>query len=103
MGDSFLLLLLPNLLLVLQVARSRKKHLMVGGDVNVSSMHRDKILLRCRIVPKRITLPNGQSFVARYERVSQKNLPSNVTIKKRNNRTETTKKTQDANWEQDVR
>ena len=76
---------------------------MVRGDVNVSSMYRDKILLRCRIAPKRITLPNEQSFVARFERVSQKNLPSNVTIKKRNNRTETTKKTQDANWEQDVR
>ena len=69
----------------------------------MSSMYRDKTLLRCRIAPKRITLPNGQSFVARFERVSQKNLPSNVTIKKRNNRTETTKKTQDANWEQDVR
>ena len=46
----------------------------------MSSMYRDKILLRCRTVPKRITLPNGQSFIARYEGVSRKNLSSNITI-----------------------
>ena len=46
-------------------------------------MYRDKVLLRHRIAPKRITLPNEQSFVARYERVSRKNLPSNVTIKRK--------------------
>ena len=44
-------------------------------------MYRDKILLRSRIAAKRITLSNERSFVAKYERISWKNLPSNVTIK----------------------
>ena len=43
---------------------------------------REKILLRRRVAPKRVMLPNGQSFVARYERVSRKNLPRNITVKK---------------------
>ena len=34
------------------------------------------------MTPQRVTLPNGQSFVARYERVSRKNLSRNVTIKR---------------------
>ena len=34
------------------------------------------------MTPQRVTLPNGQSFVARYERLSRKNLPRNVTIKR---------------------
>ena len=29
-----------------------------------------------------MTFPNGQSFMARYERVSRKNLRRNVTIKR---------------------
>ena len=45
-------------------------------------MVRGKILLRRKVTPKRITLPDGSSFVARYERVSRKNLPRNVTINK---------------------
>ena len=48
-------------------------------------MYRYKVLLRRKVTPKRVTLPNGRSFIARYERVSRKNLPSNVTI--RRNRT----------------
>ena len=48
-------------------------------------MYRDKVLLRRKVTPRRVTLPNGRSFVARCERVSRKNLPSNVTI--RRNRT----------------
>ena len=43
---------------------------------------REKILLRRRVAPKRVMLPNGQSFVARYERVSRKSLPRNITVKK---------------------
>ena len=42
---------------------------------------RQNILLRRRTTPRRIRLPNGQSFLARYERVSRRNLPRNVTIK----------------------
>ena len=32
-------------------------------------MYKDKILLRSRIAATQITLPNGQSFVAKYERI----------------------------------
>ena len=42
---------------------------------------RQNILLRRRTTPERIHLPNGQSFLARYERISRQNLPRNVTIK----------------------
>ena len=40
------------------------------------------VLLRRRTAPQRICLPNGRSFLARYERVSRRNLPQNVTIKR---------------------
>ena len=43
---------------------------------------REKILLRRRVAPKRVTLRKGQSLVARYERVSRKNLPRYITVKK---------------------
>ena len=45
-------------------------------------MYRDKILLRRRTISRRVTLPSGRSFVARYKRVSRKSLPANVTIKR---------------------
>ena len=45
-------------------------------------MYKDKVLLRQKVTPQRVTLPNGRSFLARYESVSRKNLPSNVTIKR---------------------
>ena len=41
---------------------------------------RQKIVLRRRAVPSNITLPNGTSFAARYERVSKKNLPGNIRV-----------------------
>ena len=43
---------------------------------------RQNTLLRRPTTPQRILLPNGQSFLARYERVSRRNLPHNVTIKR---------------------
>ena len=43
---------------------------------------REKILLRQRVIPKKVTLPNGQTFYVRYERTSRQNLPRNVTIAK---------------------
>ena len=58
-----------------------KKILVVKSDANKGDMRRDKILLRWRVTPQRVALPNGQSFVARYEWVSRKNLPRNVTIR----------------------
>ena len=35
-------------------------------DTATDDMVRDKILLRQKVTPKRVTLPNGCSFVARY-------------------------------------
>ena len=43
---------------------------------------RQKIVLGCRAVPKRVRLPDGTSSVARYERISRKNLPGNITVTK---------------------
>ena len=62
-----------------------KNYLEVEKDAGECNMYRYKVLLRRKVTPKRVTLPNGRSFIARYERVSRKNLPSNVTI--RRNRT----------------
>ena len=41
---------------------------------------RQKIVLRRRAVPLNVTLPNGTSFAARYERISRKNLPENIRV-----------------------
>ena len=41
---------------------------------------RQKIVLRRRAVPLNVTLPNGISFVARYKRISKKNLPGNIRV-----------------------
>ena len=41
---------------------------------------REKIVLGHRAVPKRVGLPNGTSFVARYERISWKSLPGNIRV-----------------------
>ena len=42
---------------------------------------REKILLRKRTSPKQVTLPNGTTFVVRYERISRKQLPINVHVR----------------------
>ena len=39
---------------------------------------RQKIILRQQAVSKQVTLPNGTSFMAQYERMSRKNLPGNI-------------------------
>ena len=54
----------------------------VKGDIDGYNIYKGKILLRWKVTPQRVTLPDGRSFLARYERVSQKNLLSNVTIRK---------------------
>ena len=41
---------------------------------------REKIVFGHRAVPKRVGLPNGTSFVARYERISWKSLPGNIRV-----------------------
>ena len=42
---------------------------------------KENALLRQRVTPQKVRLPNGTSFLARYERLSRKNLPSNLTIR----------------------
>ena len=42
---------------------------------------RETIILRRRATPRQVTLPNRESFVARYERTSIGNLPRNVTVR----------------------
>lgn len=41
---------------------------------------KDKIVLRKRATPKVVNLPNGNTFVARYERISWKQLPRNIRV-----------------------
>ena len=41
---------------------------------------REKIVLGRRAVPKRVRLPDGTSFVARYERISRSSLPGNIRV-----------------------
>ena len=35
-----------------------------------------------RETPKRVTLPNGRTFVARYERVTRNHLPANIRLRR---------------------
>ena len=51
-------------------------------DAHVEDKYRDKLLLTQRVTPKQVILPDGRSFLARYERVNRKNLPLNVTIRR---------------------
>ena len=57
----------------------KKKYLVVEDDTD-ADMPKQKILLRRRTTPQRVRLPNGQSFLASYERASGRNLPRNVKI-----------------------
>ena len=41
---------------------------------------REKIVLPWRPVPVAVNLPNGTSFVLRYERISRKQLPGNILV-----------------------
>ena len=61
------------------------KKIIPGGrkkNIGVVDMFRDEILLRKRVNLKRVTLSDGRTFYARNERVSERNLPANVTIKR---------------------
>ena len=51
-------------------------------ESDTGDMVRDKILLKQKVTPKRVTLLDGRSFVARYEKISKKSLPRNATINK---------------------
>ena len=41
---------------------------------------RNKTVLGRRAVPKRVTLPNGTTFVSRYKKISRKNLLGNIIV-----------------------
>ena len=43
---------------------------------------RKAIILRRRATARQITLPNGETFVATYERTNRRNLPRNVTVRR---------------------
>ena len=42
--------------------------------------HKRKIVLKKRSIQKIVTLPNGTTFTARCERISRKQLPSNIRV-----------------------
>ena len=39
---------------------------------------KDKYVMMKRTTPKRVTLPNGRTFVARYKRVPRSRLPPHI-------------------------
>ena len=43
---------------------------------------RDRIIMMKRDTPKRVTLPNGGTFVARYKRITRNHLPENVRLRR---------------------
>ena len=43
---------------------------------------RDNIIMRKRQNPKRVSLPDGKTFLARYERVTRDHLPPNVRMRR---------------------
>ena len=45
-------------------------------------MVKQTIILRKRAAPKVVNLPNGRSFTSKWERISRKQLPINIKVKK---------------------
>ena len=41
---------------------------------------RDRIIMIKRATPKRVTLPNGRTFLARYKRATRNDLPPNISM-----------------------
>ena len=49
----------------------------------VSAMRRKKNYAMVKLqVPKRVTLPNGTTFVARYKRIRRDELPPNIVMRR---------------------
>ena len=44
--------------------------------------HKENYAMRKLAVPKRVTLPNGRSFVARYEKIKRADLPPNIRMRR---------------------
>ena len=47
----------------------------------IKKARRDRIIMMKRDTPKRVTLPNGRTFIARYERVTRNHLPANIRLR----------------------
>ena len=45
-------------------------------------MVKQTIILRKRAAPKVVNLPNGRSFTSKWERISRKQLPTNIKVKR---------------------
>ena len=43
---------------------------------------KNNYVMRKLDVPKRVTLPNGRTFIARYKHVSRSQLPANVILRR---------------------
>ena len=41
---------------------------------------RDRVIMMKTERPKRVTLPNGRTFITRYKRVTRAHLPANVCL-----------------------
>ena len=44
-------------------------------------MARDRIIIIKKETPKRVTLPDGRTFVARYRGVTRAHLPANIRLR----------------------
>ena len=45
-------------------------------------MVKQTVILRKRVIPKVVNLPNGRFFTSRWERISRKQFPINIKVKK---------------------
>ena len=45
-------------------------------------MVKQTIILRKRAAPKQINLPNGRSFTSKWKKISRKQLPINIKVKR---------------------
>ena len=45
-------------------------------------VRKENYVMRKLAVPKRVTLPNGRSFVAHYERIKRSELPANICMQR---------------------
>ena len=43
---------------------------------------KETVILRKRAYPKVVNLPNGRSFTSKWERISKKQLPTNIRVKR---------------------
>ena len=54
----------------------------IGRDGKRKKMVKQTVILRKIAAPKVVQLPNGRSFTSKWERISRKQLPINIKVKK---------------------